>query len=124
MQSAYKIDDHKDKSAGMGLKKGPAGDELIIMDDDVSGLASVNRASKPAQRKSILPPINGAKTGGWGKGEMAAAGTLMVGDVDLDRLAPPGAVAKRNTAMQEEDEDDGLEMEVPVLPNRNVQVGQ
>jgi len=72
----------------------------------------------------VRPPVGGApKAGGWGKGEMAAAGTLMLGAdedlLNLDKLVPPGAAASagrataaRSEGMMDDDDDDG-ELEVP-----------
>lgn len=78
--------------------------EVVVLDED-GGVAGTHQQplynQRPAARLAAKPAN---KQGGWGQGEMAQAGTLMVGDDELDeldRLAPtlaPGATVSPTAA--------------------------
>eukprot|EP00798_Chlamydomonas_sp_ICE-L_P017520 gene17520-23838_t len=63
-----------------------------------------NQGKSRSQRKQ-LPPVSGPKTGGWGQGSLAAAGTLMLGDED-DILANKGST---RSTRRIDDVDIGME---------------
>eukprot|EP00798_Chlamydomonas_sp_ICE-L_P011670 gene11670-34389_t len=75
----------KGSKRGKGANGGVGSDEVHMFDDGEGGLRQlgVNTGAKArANGRAKLPPISGVTSGGWGKGSMAAAGTLMLGDED------------------------------------------
>ncbi|KAL6763745.1 hypothetical protein V8C86DRAFT_195924 [Haematococcus lacustris] len=73
--------------------KPTAADALLLNDDDDDLMQHqpLYGGQRVQARRAGAPPSNGAKQGGWGKGEMAQAGTLMVGDAELLPLGPAAA---------------------------------
>ena len=83
--------------------------EVVVTDDDDGTLkymqSGSNYAAARRPPKAGLYNGAGAKEGGWGKGEFAVAGTLMIGEDELDALAPPECGSHAEPA-DEEDEDE------------------
>ncbi|KAG2430957.1 hypothetical protein HXX76_009924 [Chlamydomonas incerta] len=115
LQSAYRIKDppagpasaHSKASSGPGRKGAPSGEVLVLGDDDPfsggKGMpapnlnGTMNRTSgfggRGSQGGNLPPPrpAAAAKSGGWGAGNMAQAGELMIGAADDDWLESGGA---------------------------------
>mgnify|MGYP001807336814 CR=1 FL=1 len=140
LQSTYRIKDppagpssaHSKASSGRGRKGAPGGEVLVLGDDDPfsggKGMpapnlnGTMNRTSgfggRGSQAGALPPPrpAAAAKSGGWGAGNMAQAGELMIGAADDDwledggarqQLPPAGGFGGRGAASNRSDEYGG-----------------
>ncbi|KAG2444977.1 hypothetical protein HYH02_008847 [Chlamydomonas schloesseri] len=142
LQSAYRIKDppagpasaHSKGSSGRGAGKGaPSGEVLVLGDDDPfsggKGMVAPNlngtmnrtsgfggRGGQAGNTAQPSRPAAAAKSGGWGAGNMARAGELMIGAADDDwleggdarqQLPPAGGFGGRGAVSQRSDEYGG-----------------
>lgn len=98
LQTQYRIKDERPSSSGRAAREySPSGrsvgnldkeGELVLFDDDDEGPRFIKKptASAGVRRRQNPPPMHAIeaggqpKRGGWGQGQLAAAGTLMVGE--------------------------------------------